>query len=97
MDFYNEILKQFGPDDGYLKPDWDDFQSMPKALERAMIIYVLKRTKGNQVTASKHLGINRNTLRNRIQYLDIGSHPILENWRQTHGDTRFNPQSQKKS
>lgn len=40
-------------------------------VERALISSVLKETKGNQIRASKILGINRNTLRKKIKDLKI--------------------------
>jgi len=40
-------------------------------VEKSLISMVLKETKGNQKRASKLLGINRNTLRNRIKKLNI--------------------------
>lgn len=40
-------------------------------VERALISSVLKETKGNQLKASKILGINRNTLRKKIKDLKI--------------------------
>jgi DNA-binding NtrC family response regulator len=43
---------------------------MPE-VEKALIIMVLKETKGNQVKASRLLGINRNTLRTKIKKLGI--------------------------
>lgn len=40
-------------------------------VEKAMISSVLRETKGNQLKASKILGINRNTLRKKIKDLKI--------------------------
>jgi DNA-binding NtrC family response regulator len=40
-------------------------------VEKSLITMVLKETKGNQVKASRLLGINRNTLRNKIKKLNI--------------------------
>lgn len=40
-------------------------------IERPLIRFVLEKTRGNQVKAADILGINRNTLRKKIQELDI--------------------------
>jgi two-component system nitrogen regulation response regulator GlnG len=45
-------------------------------VERPLIEETLRRMKGNQVQVAKLLGINRNTLRRRIQNLNIS----LENF-----------------
>jgi DNA-binding NtrC family response regulator len=43
---------------------------MPE-VERALILMVMKETRGNQIRAAKLLGINRNTLRSKIKKLKI--------------------------
>jgi DNA-binding NtrC family response regulator len=40
-------------------------------VEKSLILMVMKETKGNQIKASKILGINRNTLRSKIKTLGI--------------------------
>lgn len=40
-------------------------------VEKSLIEMVLRETKGNQIRASKILGINRNTLRSKIKKLNI--------------------------
>jgi DNA-binding NtrC family response regulator len=40
-------------------------------VEKALIIMVMKETKGNQIRAAKLLGLNRNTLRNKIKKFKI--------------------------
>jgi DNA-binding protein Fis len=40
-------------------------------VERPLLLQVLRRVGGNQVQAAKILGINRNTLRKKIQQLNL--------------------------
>ncbi len=40
-------------------------------MERPLIRIILEKTRGNQVRTAEILGINRNTLRKKIQTLDI--------------------------
>jgi Fis family transcriptional regulator len=42
-----------------------------KNVEKPMIEVVLARAEGNQTVAAKWLGINRNTLRKKIEHLKI--------------------------
>jgi DNA-binding NtrC family response regulator len=42
-------------------------------VEKALILMVMRETKGNQVRAAKLLGINRNTLRSKIKRLGISA------------------------
>ncbi len=44
-----------------------------EVLEKSMIEGALKRTQGNQSTASKHLGIHRNTLQRKMVEYDLGN------------------------
>lgn len=48
---------------------WEMFMSQ---VERPLIKTILKATKGNKIKASKILGINRNTLHNKVEKLKIG-------------------------
>ena len=49
------------------------YEKVMEGVEKPLIKLVLKRTGGNQVRASEILGINRNTLRRKIQKLKIRS------------------------
>ena len=49
------------------------YDKVMEGVERPLIKVVLKRTGGNQMQAAAMLGINRNTLRRKIQKLKI--HP----------------------
>jgi len=40
-------------------------------IEKSLIEKALEYTSGNQITAAKLLGINRNTIRSKIKKLDI--------------------------
>lgn len=60
FDFHGEIL----PPDGL-------YTRIMNEVERPLIEETLRRMKGNQVRVAKILGINRNTLRRRIQDLNI--------------------------
>ena len=47
------------------------YKSLLDEVERPLLESVLEKTEGNQLKAAKNLGINRNTLRSKIQKLDI--------------------------
>jgi len=56
--------------------DFDDnekglYQSILLEFEKPVLNYVLKATGGNQIKASKILGLNRNTLRKKLRMLNI--------------------------
>jgi Fis family transcriptional regulator len=47
------------------------YEMVLKNVEKPMIEVVLNRAEGNQTVAAKWLGINRNTLRKKIEQLKI--------------------------
>ena len=47
------------------------YDMMLKNVEKPMIEVVLHHAEGNQMVAAKWLGINRNTLRKKIEHLKI--------------------------
>ncbi|MBI2027026.1 MAG: hypothetical protein HYS98_04385 [Deltaproteobacteria bacterium] len=49
----------------------DLYATIIQSVEKPLIQLILKKTRGNQVKASKILGINRNTLRKKITLLSI--------------------------
>ncbi len=47
------------------------YETVMPEVEKALILMVMKETKGNQTKAARLLGINRNTLRDKIKKLKI--------------------------
>lgn len=47
------------------------YRSVIQSIEKPLIENVLERTAGNQLKASRILGINRNTMRSKIKKLGI--------------------------
>lgn len=47
------------------------YKTILAEIEKPLIEYVLERTEGNQLKASRVLGINRNTMRAKIRKLSI--------------------------
>lgn len=63
-------LEQFVPQpDTYALRDL--YHTVMESVERPLISCILERTAGNQCRAAEILGINRNTLRKKIQALGI--------------------------
>jgi len=50
---------------------FDLYNMVIPEVEKALIVMVIKETRGNQIKASQLLGINRNTLRSKIKKLGI--------------------------
>lgn len=53
------------------------YEKVISQVEKPLIEHVLKYVRGNQVRAAHILGINRNTLRKKISYLDIDIQALL--------------------
>jgi two-component system nitrogen regulation response regulator GlnG len=64
-------LKHYFDLHGDILPPEGLYARIMNEVERPLIEETLKRMKGNQVRVAKILGINRNTLRRRIQDLNI--------------------------
>lgn len=47
------------------------YKSMLEVIEKPLIEHALERTEGNQLKAARILGLNRNTIRNKIKKLGI--------------------------
>lgn len=73
---FDEILERFA--NSYLtyyesrRPPMSLYDKMVSAAERASITVALRKTKGNQIKAAKVLGINRNTLKTKMEKYKIG-------------------------
>lgn len=64
-------LKYYFDLHGDILPGEGLYSCLIKEMERPLIEETLRRLKGNQVQAAKLLGMNRNTLRRKIQALNI--------------------------
>ncbi|MBI4654399.1 MAG: hypothetical protein HY752_05335 [Nitrospirae bacterium] len=69
-EFIEERLRRFIQNINRLEK-FNLYDTVIPEVEKALITMVLKETKGNQIKASKLLGINRNTLREKIKKLKI--------------------------
>lgn len=47
------------------------YEAVLEKIEKPLIRHILERTEGNQIKAARILGINRNTIRNKIKKLGI--------------------------
>ncbi|MCL2589317.1 MAG: Fis family transcriptional regulator [Betaproteobacteria bacterium] len=69
-DAVERILKQYFNDLDGEKPV-PIYDMVMKCVEKPMIRFVLERASGNQSTAARLLGINRNTLRRKLIDYDL--------------------------
>jgi two-component system nitrogen regulation response regulator GlnG len=53
------------------EPEGGRYQAALEAVERPLIAAAIGRTKGNQLRAAELLGMNRNTLRERMRALGM--------------------------
>ena len=62
---------------GQLTESWDSlpggriYRTVIENIEKTLIEQALERSLGNQILASKYLGLNRNTFRTKIKNLNI--------------------------
>ena len=66
-----QYLKHYYDLHGEILPAEGLYHCIMKEIERPLIEVTLKRLNGNQVKVAKLLGINRNTLRRKINELNI--------------------------
>lgn len=64
-------LETYFQSHGDLFPTTGLYERILKEVERPLLTNTLKRVQGNQVKAAEILGIHRNTLRKKIQELDL--------------------------
>jgi len=69
-DFLESKLKAFIKKNCWAKKS-SLYNTLLQEFERPLITLTLKETKGNQIQAAEILGLNRNTLRKKIQELNI--------------------------
>ena len=66
-----QYLKHYFDLHGDILPAQGLYQCIMKEIEKPLIEESLRRLEGNQVQVARLLGINRNTLRRKIQTLNI--------------------------
>lgn len=64
-------LKHYFDIHGDILPGDGLYERIMKEMEKPLLEEALRRLNGNQVKAAQLLGINRNTLRNKIRELNI--------------------------
>tara|TARA_R110000868_G_scaffold189695_2_gene433025 strand:- start:70617 stop:70937 length:321 start_codon:yes stop_codon:yes gene_type:complete len=74
----NECLERYFDDLGGMTPPPDLYDKIMSQVEKPLLENVLRYVRGNQVRAAAILGINRNTLRKKIAYLNVDIDLIME-------------------
>ena len=64
-------LRRYFPLDGDSLPEPGLYERILREVERPLIQHCLAATNGNQIRSAEILGLNRNTLRKKIRYLEI--------------------------
>ncbi len=64
-------LRRHFPLDGDSLPEAGLYERIVREVERPLIQHCLAATNGNQIRSAEILGLNRNTLRKKIRYLEI--------------------------
>jgi two-component system nitrogen regulation response regulator GlnG len=65
------MIKDLETNDSTRRAESALYKSVIQSIEKPLIENTLERTAGNQLKASKILGINRNTMRSKIRKLGI--------------------------
>ena len=73
----NECLERYFDDLGGMTPPPDLYDKIMSQVEKPLLENVLRYVRGNQVRAAAILGINRNTLRKKIAYLNVDMDIIM--------------------
>ena len=74
----DQCLSTYFKDLNGMSPCPNMYEKIISQVEKPLIEHVLRYVRGNQVRAANILGINRNTLRKKIQMLDIDIHNLLD-------------------
>lgn len=61
------------------------YERVLREIERPLFTHALAACQGNQVQAAKLLGLNRNTLRKKLQELEIAARPYRKRQSETGG------------
>lgn len=67
LDILELIRKKIGNESNAMKLERSDICALRDEMEKALLFYVMKRYKGNQVAISSKMGMNRNTVRKKLR------------------------------